>query len=381
MKTFKSYSDLHEGYTFVPKTVRDITSSVKTKSSDATDILSFIFKTFQVIYGVAWKDALPISTPPRNVVTVKLRRDFDIKELVSPLKKQFSKFSIIKNARSLTVKDGRSIILKVEEGEGSRNNKAGGGAKGISFEHNLARDIEEWGKGGSVKYKGIVSQLSDILKSQYKIDLKKDDYEVIIDGGKNQKRKPEWNKSKGMTFTPSGNIGKIVTDLTVKSGNKKAFLSLKFGSQFYIINASIRPYLHTNKLNVDVKERNDIIKYFGFNPKKFLNAYNIMSNDDSQQSSGITKKVWANILKEVIGKGYIYVVGGGRRDIVIDSHSEPKITVNSIGEVLYALEGKRKYSKISISATIDGRKYNMDCQFRGTTATDVLPYYLRVLVK
>ena len=99
MKTFKSYSDLHEGYTFVPKTVRDITSSVKTKSSDATDILSFIFKTFQVIYGVAWKDALPISTPPRNVVTVKLRRDFDIKELVSPLKKQFSKFSIIKNSK------------------------------------------------------------------------------------------------------------------------------------------------------------------------------------------------------------------------------------------------------------------------------------------
>jgi hypothetical protein len=380
MKRFIQY--LNEGYSVVPKTDSEITKLVKMKDIEGKEVLLFIYDNFRTIYRATWKDSLPIAAQVKEFNTVKMSRSYDIKKLKSPLEKAFPQFDVKMNKKSLTVKQGRKIIFKIEEGEGSRNAKAGGGIKGKKFEDDLARDLLNYKADPRlIKYNSITDQLVKVLKDSYKIDLDKDDYNVEVEGGKNQKRKPSWSKSGGLKFTPSGNIGKIVTDVTVTSGNKTAFLSLKFGSQFYMINASIRPYLHTDKITEDVKERNDIVKYFGFNPKEFLNAYGITSEEDSIQGDSKTHKVWEEILKGVIGNGYIYVVGGGSHDVVIDSHKDPDVKVNSITARLYAIQGKRKYSKISLSVTIDGRGYNLDCQFRGTTATDVFPYYLRVLVK
>ena len=384
MKSFKQYNIniLNEAYTIVPKNDLEIRNLIKTKAFEGKDVLFFIYDNFKRIYKEVWCDALPISADTKETNTVKIRRSYDLKKLVQPLKKKFPSFDIILNKTSLNIKRGREVLLKLEMGEGSRNNKAGGGAKGKSFEYDLASDIEKYKTDQrGVKYPEIMDSLYKILKDDYKIDLLKDEYEAVVDGGKNQKRKPTWSNSSGMTFNPSGDIGSIVTDLTVKSKNKIAFLSLKYTSNFYIVNSSIRPYLHENDPYSNIKERNDIAKYFGFNPKKFYTPYGIVSNEDVDPQESKVKKNWEHTLKGVIGHGYIYVVGGGTHDVVINSKKPPKIKVNNISEPLYALEGKRKYSKITIDVTIDNRHYVMDCQFRGTTASDILPYYMRVLVK
>lgn len=383
MESFKKFHNelLHEAYNIIPRNENDIKTLLVNNSIDTKEVILFIHKNFKKLYGEKWEDSLPLTVDNKKIGQFKFRRGYDLKKMSKLLKTKFTSYNIKSRKSSFSVMRGKELICTISEGEGSRNKKAGGGAKGLQFERELAIDLETYSSDPLlVKYKDICDSIYDILKKEYKIDLTKDKYEVLIDGGKNVKRKPSWSPSTGLIFNPSGNIGHIVTDLTVISNKKKAFLSLKFSNQFYMVNATIRPYLHEKNPYEDIKERNELARYFGFNPKLFYNAYGITSDDDYTPSESQVKKAWAKILKEVIGYGYIYVVGGGKHDIVINSVDEPKINVKSITNVLYALKGKRKYSKISLIVDIEGRGYSLDCQFRGTEASHILPYYLRVLV-
>lgn len=366
-------------YNYVPKTKNDI-KTIKFHDSRATDILLFIFDNFKRIYGFDWKSSEPVAAQKVKANDIKFRRAYGLDKLRSAIEKSFP-FTISQNKNSITIKDGRQIVLKISHGEGSRNRKAGGGKSGKAFENDLASDLMAFSDDSiRKKHPNIVKEIAQILKNEYKIDLSKDRYFVEVEGGKNQKRTPKWNKGQGLYFIPSGNIGHIVTDVTVTSGNKKAFLSLKYTSQYYIVNATVAPYLHFNDKNNN-EQRNEILKYFGFNPKAFCNGYGLGCDDETMLSESRIKANWKKILEEVIGFGYIYVVGGGKHDIVLNANKKPSISVVSIEDRVYAVPNVRKYSKIGITVRIDGRLYKMDCQFRGTTATDKYPRYLRVLVK
>jgi len=368
-------------YNNVPLTLTDV-KKLKFDDAAANDIIAFLFSNFKKTFGVDWKEAAPIAAQKVKANSVKIRYAYDLTKLQSLLKKQFPEYDVTKASKSVSVKKGRTVVLKFEHGEGSRNKKAGGGKAGLKFEQDLAQDLQAYPDNTIVKkHKKIVDEIYSILKSEYQLDLMIDDYDVIIEGDKNKKRRPSWDEEEGVRFNPSGDIGHIVTDVTVKTKNKQAFLSLKYTSQFYMINASVAPYLHFNRPDVDVPERNKILRYFGFNPKDFCAGYEMVSDDNAQEPDSKIKSNWAKILKEVIGNGYIYVVGGGTHDIVINTKTTPIISIASINDRVYAIPNKRKYSKIGLTAKIDGRTYNLDCQFRGTTATDVYPKYLRVLVK
>ena len=54
------------------------------------------------------------------------------------------------------------------------------------------------------------------------------------------------------------------------------------------------------------------------------------------------------------------------------------LNANSYG---YAEKGVRKYNFIKFDASINGHLYEVNFQFRGTTAIDVGPRYLRINLK
>ncbi len=60
-----------------------------------------------------------------------------------------------------------------------------------------------------------------------------------------------------------------------------------------------------------------------------------------------------------------------------------KITLSGLNKNSYgyAMKGVRKYNFIRFQAIVNGHRYEIDFQFRGTTAVDTGPRYLRILFK
>ena len=84
----------------------------------------------------------------------------------------------------------------------------------------------------------------------------------------------------------------------------------------------------------------------------------------------------------------------GKHVVVIHKKRDNDVKVNNIGEkvtlslgvinaasYVYPELGKRKYANIKTTATINGAAYKVNFQFRGTTAADVGPKYLRILLE
>ena len=73
------------------------------------------------------------------------------------------------------------------------------------------------------------------------------------------------------------------------------------------------------------------------------------------------------------GRNYVHFVRGKRHKVTIGNISDDVYT--------YPIKGKRKYANIKVDAVVNGDKYQMEYQFRGTTPTDTGPKYLRVNMK
>jgi hypothetical protein len=351
-------------------------------------VMKSVVSNFSKIYGEEYQKSNPFTYDSKNSTEksfkVKLMYEYDIKTTVDFLQKEYDVKNVKSTEKTSSVNFG-DITINIQSGNGSRNNKAGGGKSGKKFEDELKQELEDFRSGVFGKYKKEVEEIENIINKKHDMSLKDEDVTVAVVGGKNQKRKPSYTVGSGITFGTSLDIGSTVTDVTIIKGYKEVYLSLKYSakgsSSYYIINMSIREYLHLNKKDEDVKERNEILKYFGFSPKKFCEPYGLFSSDESVSSDSSVKENWKQILTQVIGKGYIYVVAGGHSDFVLDTDEKSEIHVDSIGQVLYAIDGVRKYSKITVNVSFAGKKQVLDCQFRGTTSSDKYPLYLRVLVK
>lgn len=366
-------------YKIIPCSAVDI--DMLEKRNEIKDIIHFIHSEFESLYGVMWDEVLPLSVDDK-LDRIKFRELYSLHNLVLPLQNKFkSQFNIIMNKVSITIKFQGKKILMIGCGEGTRNNKAGGGVKGKLFEVDLQTDIENYKHDIKMKYPETLDKLNIILKKEYDIDLQNDQYIINNEGGLNKKRHGEWSLETGMVFDPQDEIGDIVNDLTLSSNNKDIYMSLKFSSQFYLISASIRKYLHQDDINSNIEERNQIAKYFGFQPNKFYKPYDVVSYDNSTLHLDIIQRNWEKLLSGAIGYGYIYVVCGGSHDTVINLSKPQTIKVMKVHEPLYAIKGQRKYSQITLDVKIDNTEYTLACQFRGTVKKDKLPYYLRVLMK
>ena len=253
------------------------------------------------------------------------------------------------------------------------------GAGGVKFEFQIEKDLNDWFKGAEYKDLQHPDTIEKLVKT---IRLKQDSrYTAKSVGAANTKRPPTFTKTKA---TVNNNFKGKVSDIDILSGNRVLHhLSLKFSPSFYIYNATVIDYFRSSNPNT----RTMINEFFGFDGflmgEAFGKEYRAKTIQNYNYSAILRR--FRDLIIQVLGPDITLVskIANGNNHITKVKGFGHKVTLsgltkNSYG---YAEKGVRKYNFIRFMAMINGYKYEVDFQFRGTTAVDTGPRYLRILLK
>jgi len=248
------------------------------------------------------------------------------------------------------------------------------GAGGLKFEAELKVDLENYWNGVDIKKlknKDVVKELENVVGISPDNKMK-----VLHEGKKNSKRVLEFNGSK---LTATNSTGASLTDLTLEDDDTTYYLSLKMSKSYYVLNAAIDKFFKDKSTQVEMCE------FFGMNGQKM--------GGFGKEYFCITKKPnYTNVtkaLEEFMSQSYgtqVYVVHKKAPNDVVVTHVKKapvKVMVKNLTEdsYIYPETGVRKYAGISFIANINRHDYKVQFQFRGTTASDVGPKYLRILME
>jgi len=302
-----------------------------------------------------------VKTKDRNTTKAKIEQYFK--------KKKIAFKSVFKKAKSssldvLEVPGGGDIIFKpvIQKGAG-----------GVKFEAELMIDIKNYLNGvdyNKLKHPDVLKEMEKVLKFN-----RRTKYEVVSEGSKNQKRQLVFTGNKILI---SNSTGKTLTDLTLKKDNKLMYLSLKMSATYYTLSAGIVKYFAEGRTKIPINT------YFGFNGQKM--------GGFGKQFACVTKKPNYNqvkdnleaILAQAIGTEVILIHKKKDNDVMVSEVGKTnKVSVSSLSDesYVYPEKGVRKYANIKVKARINGHDYIVNFQFRGTTAADVGPKYLRILLE
>jgi hypothetical protein len=202
-------------------------------------------------------------------------------------------------------------------------------------------------------------------------------YLVVHEGFKNQKRELRFN---GSQIDITNSKGETLSDLTLVSDKgKKTYLSLKSSKTYYVTSSSIYKYFLDKTLQVKINE------YFGFDGSRiggFGREYTCVTKEPNYAK---VKTNLANLLSNAIGAGVVIIHKKSTNNVLVEeidnSFSKVQITGLSESSYSYPEKGIRKYANIKVMATVEGHKYVVNFQFRGTTGVDTGPRYLRILME
>ena len=247
------------------------------------------------------------------------------------------------------------------------------GAGGVKFEHELANDLKNYLNGADykqLKNADVIKEMEKVLKFD-----RKTKYEIISEGAKNQRRQLVFGAGK---ISISNSTGKTLTDLTLKKDNKLVYLSLKMSPTYYTLSAGIVKYFMEGGVKIKINE------YFGFNGQKMSGF--------GKQFACVTKKPnynnvetnLENLLSQAVGTEVILIHKKKENDVMVSQIGKSnKVKISNLNEnsYVYPEKGVRKYANIKVNAKINGHDYLVNFQFRGTTAADVGPKYIRILLE
>lgn len=253
------------------------------------------------------------------------------------------------------------------------------GAGGLAFEDQLKDDLDNWFKGAEykdLKHGDTVEGLKKLLK------LKQDSrYFIEKVGAANTKRPPTISKNK---LTVTNNTKGKVADLNIKINNQVIHhLSLKFTNSFYVYNATVINYFKSSSPSM----RTMVNEFFGFDGFKMGQAYGkeFAAKTIKNPNYNTIRNRFVDILKQILGPDIVTVtkIAQGNNHLNKITGFNHKVTISGLSKDSYgyAIPGVRKYSFIRFDAVVNGHRYQIDFQFRGTTASDTGPRYLRILFK
>lgn len=251
------------------------------------------------------------------------------------------------------------------------------GAGGVAFEHELEADLTNYWNGVSkdkLKHKDVITQMESVMKIS-----PKDKHVVVPMGSKNQKRALVFD---GKNLSVSNSTGKTLTDLTLQNKAKKEiYCSLKMSKSFYILSAAIEEYFASKSSQVA------LCTYLGMDGYK-MGGFGLKYRCATPTKVNYSK-VRGNLekfLTNLYGTDVIIIHKKFEGDVKVSKilkGSYAKVTLDPINEdsYVYPETGVRKYAVIKFTGTINNSKYKIDFQFRGTTASDTGPRYLRILLE
>lgn len=251
------------------------------------------------------------------------------------------------------------------------------GAGGVAFEKELEVDLTNYWNGvkkESLKHKDVLGEMESVMKIS-----PKEKHVVIPMGSKNQKRALVFD---GQSLSVSNSTGETLTDLTLQNNKgKKIYCSLKMSKSFYILSAAIEQYFANEKTQVA------LCTYLGMDGYK-MGGFGLKyrCKTPSKVNYSEVRSNLENFLTELYGTDVIIIhkkTAGDVKVTEIKRGSFAKISLSSISadSYVYPETGIRKYAVIRFTGNINGSNYKIDFQFRGTTASDTGPKYLRILLE
>jgi hypothetical protein len=249
------------------------------------------------------------------------------------------------------------------------------GAGGILFEKELEVDLKNYFNGSELnelKHQDVVVALAKTLKLQQTNNL-----DVVGEGSKNQRRSLQFNGSK---LTIDNSTGKTLTDITIvnKKNNSLKYLSLKMSRSYYTLSASIGSYFADKKTKVAINT------FFGFSGAWMSGFGEEYGCRTPAANYSIVSNNLANVLSQAVGTNVVLVHKRGPGDVLVKVIGDNNaVTISGLNQQSYSypIFGVRKYANIKFNASINGASYIVNFQFRGTTAADVGPKYLRILLE
>jgi len=302
-----------------------------------------------------------VKTKDRNSTKSKLEQHFKKKKIIFK--------SIFKKAKSssldvLEVPGSGDVIFKpiIQKGAG-----------GVKFEVELLLDIKNYLNGAEynkLKHPDVLKEMEKVLKFD-----RRTKYEVVSEGAKNQKRQLVFT---GNRIIISNSTGKTLTDLTLKKDNKLLYLSLKMSATYYTLSAGIVKYFSEGRTKIPINT------YFGFNGQKIGGFGKEFACVTKKPNYNLVKNNLEDILAQAIGTEVILIHKKKDNDVMVSQIGRTnKVSVSELSDnsYVYPEKGVRKYANIKVKAMINGHDYIVNFQFRGTTATDIGPKYIRILLE
>ena len=328
-----------------------------------------------MLLNLLTKSGLLKDTKIEETKTILLIRNKDRASLQENIEKFFKsnkvKYNVLKKPTELLIdKFNQKLVFKPITAKG---------VGGLKFEAQLVNDFNKWFEGYDIEELKHGDTIKEVIKLMSFKQSSKNSCKQI--GKANTKRPPTFAGSSTVTVTNNqkGNVG----DIEFKINNKVIFASLKFSNSFYIYNATVIDYFKST----DKKTRKNINEFFGFNgeevAKGFGKEYYVETIKNPNYNA--VKVRLESLIKQALGPDILLItkISQGKNWVNYVDGFNHKVILSGLNKnsYLYAEKNVRKYMVIKTNGSINGHEYEVDFQFRGTTATDTGPRYLRILLK
>jgi len=264
--------------------------------------------------------------------------------------------------------------VKLSMGEGSRGNR-GTNNRGNLFEGLYAEDVRSFWRGEKIS--DVQTQKSiDYLRRAYKLDSLKD-LKIMEEGAANTRRPLIFRGNTPIISSPTSglDIGKAVTDLTIKSGQRDiAYLSLKLKNTVTFFNIGVKTILTRKEIENGIVENADglkLLNMLGLDPEEFCKPFN--GGYTGKREVGRADKIkLREFLRSGIGYGYcvVHKVSSGIKTYTVDLPYLNNATQIQGVNVFYG--GKTGTGK-RVDIEVKTPKYVIKMNIRDSQGTDGYP--------
>lgn len=343
-------------YDFFPKTEKELRSKImKFPDQNRTEIVA--------LFDFMKKKFKSVETP----INIDLKKQSNV-NVTRQLQGMITESQIKSGAKLNKV--------KIKFGNGSSGNR-GVNNRGNLFEPAFAKAMIDWYAGEKVADKSMLDAIEDMDKIY---DLAKNkNFAVVEEGGENTRRPLQFGGGGIYLANPKGSgtdVGKSVTDLTIKTDKNDIYLSLKLGTTTTFFNVGVRTILTPNEIKLGEITNKDglkLLNLFGIDQKKFCQIFNgELSGGEKVTNAPYNKSGMKKLLETGIGHNY-HIIHKMRNKILskkMDANAMKKAA--STGAMTIHYGGKTGTGK-RIDMELQSSSYKFKINIRDTQGKDGYP--------
>jgi len=359
-------------YTFFPKSAREIVATLKPKSALDKEKVSEITKLFSFIKGNAKIKNLidtPINIDPDKIGQVNISRK--LKPAITEL--------------ALKTKVGLKKIT-IKFGDGSAGGR-GVNNKGGKFEKDLGPAFKKWYSGAKIVDNDLKYSIEEVYNITDFKNFDKNTLDVDTEAGASNTKRPvqyTGNKIQLLSASPDFDIGKMVTDITLKGKvskkQKEIYLSLKTTSTVTFFNVGVKEVLTTDEIkkgNITNKNGLSLLKMLCVDPAVFCDCFNqpksFKGYSEDVKMTAAKKEKLKNFLESGIGYGYTVVHQITKGNVKVFNVTKKYMQAAATPESITVYYGGKTGTGKRVDITIETSKYTLGLNIRDTQGKDGYP--------